>query len=144
MDGRAMALLLRMLEIRKERAAMASRSAQQAYLKAKNFSQQVDAYAHEYDLNWARSVSQGDRVDHLQAQAAFTDRLQDTAAEQRQEAHHLEQESQRALSKVVQESERVRAIRQWQDRQTKIQKLQQARREERAMEDVIQARHPLR
>lgn len=140
MDDRAMALLLRMLEIRKERAAMASRSAQQAFLKARHFSQQVDAYAHEYDLNWAKSVSQGDRVDHLQAQAAFTDRLQDTATQQRLEAQLLEQESLRALSKVVQESERVRAIRQWQDRQATMQKSQLARREERAMEDVIQAR----
>ena len=140
MDDRAMAMLLRLLELRKERAAMASRRAQQDFLKAQSFSQQVDAYAREYDQNWSRSVVQGDQVAQLQTQAAFTNRLQATAQEQRQEAHLLEQESQRALSKVVQESDRARVVRQWLERQKAHQMAQQARREERVLEDILQAR----
>lgn len=140
MDERAMAILLRMLELRKERAAMASRRSQQDFLKAQNFSQQVDAYAREYDQIWSRSVVHGDQVAQLQTQAAFTNRLQATAQEQRQEADLLGQESQRALSKAVQESDRAKVVRQWLERQKNLKSSQAARRAERELEDIIQAR----
>lgn len=140
MDDRAMGMLLRLLELRKERAAIASRRAQQDFLKAQSFSQQVDAYAREYDQNWSRSVVLGDQVAQLQTQAAFTNRLQSTAQEQRHEAHLLEQESQRALSKVMHESERAQVVRQWVERQKAQKKAQLAKREERQLEDIIQAR----
>ena len=140
MDPRAMALLLQMLELRKERAAMASRRARQDFLKAHSFSQQVDAYAQEYDRNWSRSVVNGDEVAHLQSQAAFTNRLQVTAGEQRLEAQALERESQVALSRVAQEAERVQAVRQWMLRQDRRRRAEQDRRDERTLEDVLQAR----
>lgn len=135
-----MSLLMRMLEIRKERAAMASRRARQDFLKAQDFSQQVDAYAQEYDDNWSRSVVKGDQVEYLQTQAAFTNRLQATAAQQREEARLLENESQRVLGKAVQESERLRIVREWLIRQQRQKASEQDRRLERQMEDVLQSR----
>lgn len=140
MEERAVALLVRLLDLRKERAALASRRAQQEFLKARDFSQQVDAYACEYDEHWARSVVRGDQVEHLHNQAAFTDRLQATAAQQRDEARWLEGESQRALSKAVQEAERLRALREWMQRQQRQRQVQAERLQERALEDVLQAR----
>lgn len=135
-----MSLLMRMLEIRKERAGMASRRARHDFLKAQDFSQQVDAYAQEYDDNWSRSVVKGDQVEYLQTQAAFTNRLQATAAQQREEARLLENESQRALGKAVQESERLRIVREWLMRQQRQKASEQDRRQERQMEDVLQSR----
>ena len=140
MEDRAIVMLLRLLEQRKERAAIVSRRAQQDFLKAQSFSQQVDAYAREYDQNWSRSVVHGDQVAQLQTQAAFTNRLQATAEEQRQEARALEQESLRALTKVMQESDRAQAVRQWLARQKAQKNAELARREERQLEDIIQAR----
>ena len=140
MQERSMGVLLRLLELRKERAAMDSRRARQNFLKAENFSQQVQAYAREYDQNWSQAVVKGDQVTHLQAQAAFTNRLQSTAAEQWHEARVLEKESQLALGKAVQEADRVQAVRQWMQRQKNQKTAQMAKREERVMEDVLQSR----
>ena len=119
---------------------MASRRARHDFLKAQDFSQQVDAYAQEYDDNWSRSVVKGDQVEYLQTQAAFTNRLQATAAQQREEARLLENESQRALGKAVQESERLRIVREWLMRQQRQKASEQDRRQERQMEDVLQSR----
>lgn len=140
MDNRAVLMMVKLLEQRKERAAMASRRARNDFLKAQHFSQQVDDYAQEYDQMWARQVVQGDQVANLQVQAAFTDRLQATAAEQRQEAMVLERESHKAISQAMYEANRLQALNQWLERSRQQRKAEALRREERAIEDVIQGR----
>lgn len=139
MNTNAAEVLLRLMEIRKERLAMASKRALQDHLKASNFSRQVDAYANEYQQSWGRAVTNGDVVAQLQAQQAFGARLHSTAAEQRIEAQALEQESHRALDKVLEAHERLKVMKEWLARQKSQTREHHARREERDLEDRIQA-----
>ena len=139
MNTNAAQVLVRLMEIRKERLAMVSKRAQQDHLKASNFSRQVDAYAQEYEQSWSQAVIQGDLVGQLQAQSAFGARLHSTAMEQRNEVHSLAQESRRALDKVVEAHERLKVMQQWLARQKSDARALTARREERQLEDRIQA-----
>jgi flagellar export protein FliJ len=139
MNTNAAQVLVRLMEIRKERLALASKRAMQDHVRASDFSRQVDAYAQEYQQSWSRAVTQGDVVAQLQAQSAFGARLQSTALEQRHEAQALHQESQRALDKVVEAHERLKVLQQWLARQKSHARAQNMRRDERELEDRIQA-----
>lgn len=111
MSNKAFDLMLKLLEMRKERSAMASRQASYAFQRAKSFSNQIDEYAKEYDAFWLNSVQKGDVAMQLQVQAAFGDRLQATAREQRSELSVLEQESRLATQKALVEADRVKTMR---------------------------------
>jgi flagellar export protein FliJ len=139
MNTNAAQVLVRLMEIRKQRLALVSARALQDHLKASNFSRQVDAYSAEYLQSWSKAVTQGDEVAQLQAQSAFGARLQDTAVAQRHEAQALAQESQRALDKVVEAHERLKVMQSWLERQHSQARALRTRREERDLEDRIQA-----
>jgi flagellar biosynthesis chaperone FliJ len=139
MNANAAKVLLRLMEIRKERLAIASKRAAQDHMRAANFSRQVDAYAEEYQQSWSVAVTRGDVVAQLQSQSAFGARLQSTAVEQQREAQARAQDSQRALENVVEAHERLKVMQEWLARQQSHAREQRTRREERDLEDRIQA-----
>lgn len=141
MTTKAFELLLKLMEIRKDRAVGKSRKAQTDFLSSKNISDQLHTYAAEYDAQWVRSAQQGDTAMMLHTSAAFGQNLNSTAANQQAETRALEKTSQRALKQALQDSQRVRALQDYIARRKALLRTESEKREQRHLEDDLSARH---
>jgi flagellar export protein FliJ len=136
--------LLKLVELRRDRSVARSRRAQQDYLRSKQFSDELKGYSHEYDQQWQRTAAKGDSVLLLQTTASFGGHLHNTSQTQQQETKKLQGSSEQALQQALQDSRRAEALRNFMDRQKVQRRLAAERREQKALEDDLNARPPRR
>jgi len=140
MSNRVFEVLQQMLKLRKDRSVAQSKRVQAEYERVRNFNLQVESYAKEYETQWVKAAQQGDSVLNLQTQANFGLNLRATAKSQEPEVAALKSQSREALDKALQDAQRLKTLQSFlakrkQQRQQQFEKL-----EEKALEDVLQAR----
>jgi flagellar biosynthesis chaperone FliJ len=140
MSNRVFEVLQQMLKLRKDRSVAQSKRVQAEYERVRNFNLQVESYAKEYETQWVKAAQQGDTVLNLQTQANFGLNLRATAKSQEPEVQALKSQSREALDKALQDAQRLKTLQSFlakrkQQRQHQFEKL-----EDKALEDVLQAR----
>ena len=140
MSSRVFEVLQQMLKLRKDRSVAQSKRVQAEYERVRNFNLQVESYAKEYETQWVKAAQQGDSVLNLQTQANFGLNLRATAKSQEPEVQALKSQSREALDKALQDAQRLKTLQSFlakrkQQRQQQFEKL-----EDKALEDVLQAR----
>ena len=140
MSSRVFEVLQQMLKLRKDRSVAQSKQVQAEYERVRNFNLQVESYAKEYETQWVKAAQQGDSVLNLQTQANFGLNLRATAKSQEPEVAALKSQSREALDKALQDAQRLKTLQSFlakrkQQRQQQFKKL-----EDKALEDVLQAR----
>jgi flagellar biosynthesis chaperone FliJ len=140
MSNRVFEVLQQMLKLRKDRSVAQSKRVQAEYERVRNFNLQVESYAKEYETQWVKAAQQGDSVLNLQTQANFGLNLRATAKSQEPEVQALKSQSREALDKALQDAQRLKTLQSFlakrkQQRQQQFEKL-----EDKALEDVLQAR----
>ena len=144
MSHKAFDLMLKLMEMRKDRSVAKSRKAQADFLSSKNISDQLKTYATEYDAQWVRASQQGDSVLMLHTSASFGQNLNATAATQSAETRALEKTSQRALQQAIQDSQRIKVLQDYIARRKALTRKAIEAREQRQLEDDLngQRREP--
>jgi len=140
MSNRVFEVLQQMLKLRKDRSVAQSKRVQAEFERVRNFNLQVESYAKEYETQWVKAAQQGDSVLNLQTQANFGLNLRATAKSQEPEVAALKSQSREALDKALQDAQRLKTLQSFlakrkQQRQQQFEKL-----EDKALEDVLQAR----
>ena len=140
MSSRVFEVLQQMLKLRKDRSVAQSKRVQAEFERVRNFNLQVESYAKEYETQWVKAAQQGDTVLNLQTQANFGLNLRATAKSQEPEVAALKSQSREALDKALQDAQRLKTLQSFlakrkQQRQRQFEKL-----EDKALEDVLQAR----
>ena len=144
MSSRVFEVLQQMLKLRKDRSVAKSKRVQAEYERVRNFNLQVESYAKEYETQWVKSAQQGDTVLNLQTQANFGLNLRATAKSQEPEVQALKSQSREALDKALQDAQRLKTLQAFLAKR-KVQRLhQQERLDDKALEDVLQARRTLK
>lgn len=141
MSRSAFELMLQLMEIRKDRSVARSRKAQSDFLSSKNISDQLQAYAAEYDAQWVQSARQGDTVMMLQTSSSFGQNLNATAANQGSETRILEQTSQRALQQALQDNQRMKVLQDYIDRRKALIRATSEKRAQRELDDDFNGRN---
>lgn len=140
MSSRVFEVLQQMLKLRKDRSVAQSKRVQAEYERVRNFNLQVTSYAQEYEAQWVKAAQQGDSVLNLQTQANFGLNLRATAKSQEPEVAALKSQSREALDKALQDAQRLKTLQSFlAKRKLQRQRLQE-RHEDKALEDVLQAR----
>jgi len=140
MSSRVFEVLQQMLKLRKDRSVAQSKRVQAEFERVRNFNLQVESYAKEYETQWVKAAQQGDTVLNLQTQANFGLNLRATAKSQEPEVAALKSQSREALDKALQDSERLKTLQTFLAKR-KHQRLRQfEKHEDKALEDVLQAR----
>ncbi len=140
MSSRVFEVLQQMLKLRKDRSVAQSKRVQAEYERVRNFNLQVTSYAQEYEAQWVKAAQQGDSVLNLQTQANFGLNLRATAKSQEPEVAALKSQSREALDKALQDAQRLKTLQSFlAKRKLQRQRLQE-RQEDKALEDVLQAR----
>ncbi len=140
MSSRVFEVLQQMLKLRKDRSVAQSKRVQAEYERVRNFNLQVTSYAQEYEAQWVKAAQQGDSVLNLQTQANFGLNLRATAKSQEPEVAALKSQSREALEKALQDAQRLKTLQSFlAKRKLQRQRLQE-RHEDKALEDVLQAR----
>jgi flagellar export protein FliJ len=141
MSGRVFQILQQMLKMRKDRSVAKSKMVKAEYDRVRNFNDQIENYATEYESQWISSAQKGDTVLQLQTQASFGQKLRATAASQQPEIQSLHAQSQQALEKAQQDSERLKTFESFMANKKRLKQKVQDQQDEKALEDVLQARH---
>lgn len=141
MSNRVFEVLQQMLKLRKDRSVAQSKRVQAEFERVRNFNLQVTSYAQEYESQWVKSAQQGDTVLNLQTQANFGLNLRATAKSQEPEVQALQSQSREALDKALKDAQRLKTLQAFLAKR-QLQRLhQQERQDDKALEDVLQARH---
>lgn len=141
MSGRVFQVLQQMLRMRKDRSVAKSKIVKAEYDRVRNFNEQIESYAAEYETQWVNSAQKGDTVLQLQTQASFGQKLRATAASQVPEIQALQAQSKEALQKAQQDAERLKTFQNFIANRERLKQQALDRQDERALEDVLQARH---
>ena len=140
MSSRVFEVLQQMLKLRKDRSVAQSKRVQAEYERVRNFNLQVESYAKEYETQWVKAAQQGDTVLNLQTQANFGLNLRATAKSQEPEVQALKSQSREALDKALQDAQRLKTLQSFLAKR-KLQRQQQfEKHDDKALEDVLQAR----
>ena len=140
MSNRVFEVLQQMLKLRKDRSVAQSKRVQAEFERVRNFNLQVESYAKEYETQWVKAAQQGDTVLHLQTQANFGLNLRATAKSQEPEVQALKSQSREALDKALQDAQRLKTLQSFLAKR-KLQRQQQfEKHDDKALEDVLQAR----
>jgi flagellar biosynthesis chaperone FliJ len=140
MSSRVFEVLQQMLKLRKDRSIAQSKRVQAEYERVRAFNAQVSSFAQEYETQWVKVAQQGDTVLNLQTHANFGQNLRDTAKSQEPEVKALKSQSQEALNKAMQDAQRLKTLQKFLAKQ-KMKRQQQAdHQDEKALEDMLQAR----
>ncbi len=142
MSGRVFQVLQQMLQMRKDRSVAKSKMVKAEFDRVRNFNEQIESYATEYESQWIKSAHQGDTVLQLQTQASFGQKLRATAASQQPEIQSLQAQSKLALEKAQQDAERLKTFQNFMASKKRLKQKAQDQADEKAMEDVLQARKP--
>jgi len=140
MSSRVFEVLQQMLKLRKDRSVAQSKQVQAEYERVRNFNLQVESYAKEYESQWVKAAQQGDTVLNLQTQANFGLNLRATAKSQEPEVAALKSQSREALDKALQDSERLKTLQTFLAKRKQQRLRQFEKHEDKALEDVLQAR----
>ena len=129
-----------MLKLRKDRSVAQSKRVQAEYERVRNFNLQVTSYAQEYESQWVKAAQQGDTVLNLQTQANFGLNLRATAKSQEPEVQALKSQSREALDKALQDAQRLKTLQSFLAKRKQQRQRQFEKHEDKALEDVLQAR----
>jgi flagellar biosynthesis chaperone FliJ len=140
MSNRVFEVLQQMLKLRKDRSVAQSKRVQAEYERVRNFNLQVTSYAQEYETQWVKAAQQGDTVLNLQTQANFGLNLRATAKSQEPEVQALKSQSQEALNKALQDAQRLKTLQSFLAKRKLQRQHQQEMQDDKALEDVLQAR----
>jgi flagellar biosynthesis chaperone FliJ len=140
MSNRVFEVLQQMLKLRKERSVAQSKRVQAEYERVRNFNLQVESYAKEYESQWVKAAQQGDTVLNLQTQANFGLNLRATAKSQEPEVQALKSQSREALDKALQDAQRLKTLQSFLTKRKQQRQHQFEKHEDKALEDVLQAR----
>ena len=140
MSSRVFEVLQQMLKLRKDRSVAQSKRVQAEYERVRNFNLQVTSYAQEYESQWVKAAQQGDTVLNLQTQANFGLNLRATAKSQEPEVQALKSQSREALDKAMQDAQRLKTLQSFLAKRKQQRQRQFEKHEDKALEDVLQAR----
>ena len=140
MSNRVFEVLQQMLKLRKDRSVAQSKRVQAEYERVRNFNLQVESYAQEYETQWVKAAQQGDTVLNLQTQANFGLNLRATAKSQEPEVAALKSQSREALDKALQDAQRLKTLQSFLAKRKQQRQRQFEKHEDKALEDVLQAR----
>ncbi len=140
MSNRVFEVLQQMLKLRKDRSVAQSKRVQAEYERVRNFNLQVESYAKEYETQWVKAAQQGDTVLNLQTQANFGLNLRATAKSQEPEVAALKSQSREALDKALQDAQRLKTLQSFLAKRKQQRQRQFEKHEDKALEDVLQAR----
>jgi|LauGreDrversion4_2_1035121.scaffolds.fasta_scaffold447806_2 flagellar export protein FliJ len=141
MSGRVFQVLQQMLKMRKDRSVAKSKMVKAEFDRVRNFNEQIESYANEYESQWMNAAQKGDTVLQLQTQASFGQKLRATAASQEPEIQNLQLQSKEALEKAQQDAERLKTFENFIAKRQRLKQMALDHQDEKAMEDVLQARH---
>jgi len=140
MSNRVFEVLQQMLKLRKDRSVAQSKRVQAEFERVRNFNLQVESYAQEYETQWVKAAQQGDTVLNLQTQANFGLNLRATAKSQEPEVAALKSQSREALDKALQDAQRLKTLQSFLAKRKQQRQRQIEKHEDKALEDVLQAR----
>ena len=140
MSNRVFEVLQQMLKLRKDRSVAQSKRVQAEFERVRNFNLQVESYAQEYETQWVKAAQQGDTVLNLQTQANFGLNLRATAKSQEPEVQALKSQSREALDKALQDAQRLKTLQSYLAKRKQQRQRQFEKHEDKALEDVLQAR----
>ena len=140
MSNRVFEVLQQMLKLRKDRSVAQSKRVQAEFERVRNFNLQVESYAKEYETQWVKAAQQGDTVLNLQTQANFGLNLRATAKSQEPEVQALKSQSREALDKALQDAQRLKTLQSFLAKRKQQRQHQFEKHEDKALEDVLQAR----
>jgi flagellar biosynthesis chaperone FliJ len=140
MSNRVFEVLQQMLKLRKDRSVAQSKRVQAEYERVRNFNLQVESYAKEYETLWVKAAKEGDSVLNLQTQANFGLNLRATAKSQEPEVQALKSQSREALDKALQDAQRLKTLQSFLAKRKQQRQHQFEKHEDKALEDVLQAR----
>ncbi len=140
MSNRVFEVLQQMLKLRKDRSVAQSKRVQAEYDRVRNFNLQVTSYAQEYESQWVKAAQQGDSVLNLQTQANFGLNLRATAKSQEPEVQALKSQSREALDKALKDAQRLKTLQSFLAKRKQQRQQQFEKHEDKALEDVLQAR----
>ena len=140
MSTRVFEVLQQMLKLRKDRSVAQSKRVQAEYERVRNFNLQVESYAKEYETQWVKAAQQGDSVLNLQTQANFGLNLRATAKSQEPEVQALKSQSREALDKALQDAQRLKTLQSFLAKRKQQRQGLFEKHEDKALEDVLQAR----
>lgn len=140
MSSRVFEVLQQMLKLRKDRSVAQSKRVQAEFERVRNFNLQVASYAKEYETQWVKAAQQGDSVLNLQTQANFGLNLRATAKSQEPEVQALKSQSREALDKALQDAQRLKTLQSFLAKRKQQRQGLFEKHEDKALEDVLQAR----
>jgi flagellar export protein FliJ len=140
MSSRVFEVLQQMLKLRKDRSIAQSKRVQAEYERVRAFNAQVTTYAQEYENQWVKVAQQGDTVLNLQTHANFGQNLRDTAKSQEPEVQALKSQSKEALDKAMQDAQRLQILQKFLAKQKLKRQHEADLQDQKALEDVLQAR----
>ena len=140
MSNRVFEVLQQMLKLRKDRSVAQSKRVQAEFERVRNFNLQVESYAKEYETQWVKAAQQGDTVLNLQTQANFGLNLRATAKSQEPEVAALKSQSREALDKALHDAQRLKTLQSFLAKRKQQRQHQFEKDEDKALEDVLQAR----
>ena len=140
MSNRVFEVLQQMLKLRKDRSVAQSKRVQAEFERVRNFNLQVESYAKEYETQWVKAAQQGDTVLNLQTQANFGLNLRATAKSQEPEVAALKSQSREALDKALQDAQRLKTLQSFLAKRKQQRQRQFEKHDDKALEDVLQAR----
>jgi flagellar biosynthesis chaperone FliJ len=140
MRGRVFQVLQQMLKMRKDRSVAKSKMVKAEFDRVRNFNEQIESYATEYESQWISAAQKGDTVLQLQTQASFGQKLRATAASQLPEIQNLQSQSREALEKAQQDAERLKTLENFMANRQRLKQKALDQQDEKAQEDVLQAR----
>ena len=140
MSNRVFEVLQQMFKLRKDRSVAQSKRVQAEFERVRNFNLQVESYAKEYETQWVKAAQQGDTVLNLQTQANFGLNLRATAKSQEPEVAALKSQSREALDKALQDAQRLKTLQSFLAKRKQQRQRQFEKHEDKALEDVLQAR----
>jgi flagellar export protein FliJ len=141
MSGRVFQILQQILQMRKDRSIAKSKMVKAEFDRVRNFNEQIESYATEYESQWMNAAQKGDTVLQLQTQASFGQKLRATAASQLPEVQTLEAQSKLALEKAQQDSERLKTLQNFITNKQRLKQKALDHQDQKALEDVLQAKH---
>jgi flagellar export protein FliJ len=141
MSGRVFQILQQMLKMKKDRSVAKSKMVKAEFDRVRSFNEQIESYATEYESQWMNAAQKGDSVLHLQTQASFGQKLRATAASQVPEIQNLKAQTQEALTKAQQDAERLKTFESFMAKRNVLKQKALDQQDEKALEDVLQARH---
>ena len=141
MSGRVFQVLQQMLKMRKDRSVAKSKMVKAEFDRVRNFNEQIESYANEYESQWMSAAEKGDTVLQLQTQASFGQKLRATAASQQPEIKNLQLQSKEALEKAQQDAERLKILENFIANRQRLKQKALDQQDEKSLEDVLQSRH---